>query len=554
MKITSGFAIPAYKNLNQTADALFASMQRLSSGERLSRPGDAPADYGISQNLRFQIGNADEARRNVENARNMVSSADHWLQVTQDMLTRMSELSIAANDGSKSDQDRATLNVEFMQLKEEIGRVAQEAKYNGVHIAGRDQVLAYDQDNKTFFFSQLDGDEAYSLPKQVATGLKSNNNQDFLFDPTKEYTLSGDGKFILYADSNNHLVRYDIETENLVRDASDAEVKQFNIDEKGRFFYARETSTGSGVYALRQQDVEQWSLDTTMVSTTSITDMASPEFQVFGDWITYLDTAGDIVSRNLHNPNEMRVDLTTNDVAFTTTAGQFAISPDGRFMADVPSAGEVRVVNMETNKTTTYNTGTAVTIADLTFSADNNAVMFVDSANDSIHRMDLKAADLPFLSNDRILHNAKGANGFSGVSLQGSSHRAHFRVHNGPDSVQESFLTAGDARLFTLGISKIDIDSSDEAEEAIAAIQTAIDRVSVQRARIGAQESRLGKTYEAMIRYADDIAQADAVIRDADIAKESSELVDLQVRYDAALALIAQAQQREGNVLRLLTQ
>jgi len=100
-------AISVYKGVRQAADALYSSMSKLSTGERLSRPGDAPADYGISEMLRYQIRNGTEAKRNIENARNMISSADSWMQATSDILTRMSELSVAASDSSKSPQDRA---------------------------------------------------------------------------------------------------------------------------------------------------------------------------------------------------------------------------------------------------------------------------------------------------------------------------------------------------------------------------------------------------------------------------------------------------------------
>ena len=99
-------AVSVYKGVRQAADALYTSMGKLSSGERISRPGDAPADFGISEMLRYQIRNSNEAKRNIENARNMLSSADTWMQATSDILSRMAELSISAVDSSKSLQDR----------------------------------------------------------------------------------------------------------------------------------------------------------------------------------------------------------------------------------------------------------------------------------------------------------------------------------------------------------------------------------------------------------------------------------------------------------------
>ena len=187
------FAIHVYKGVRQSADNLYKTMGRLSTGERINRPGDAPADFGISEMLRYQIKNSSEAKRNIENARSMINTADVWLQSTQNILQRMSELAVAANDGSKSPADRDNLNEEYQQLRAEVSRISRQAKYNGLQVAGSDQIVTYDRTKETFVFAQLDGGEKYAMNVKVLSGLNSDNNLDFRFSSANHFTQSADG-------------------------------------------------------------------------------------------------------------------------------------------------------------------------------------------------------------------------------------------------------------------------------------------------------------------------------------------------------------------------
>lgn len=540
------------RHMSTSLQEMYGSMRRLSSGERITNPGDAPADYGISETLRYQIQNSQEAARNLEKATSLINSADAWLQTTNDILSRMKELAISSSDASKSDSDRESLNIEYQQLKEEVGRISREARYNGVQVAGRDQLLAYDADKETFVFSQLDGRESYDLNVKVLSGLKAANSADFFFDPSKGFTQSYDGKYIYYVDSNDSLVRYDIHEGEIVRDSSDSEDKGLEVDELGRLWYATETSTGSGAYSLRQHDFSSWVQDTSSISNTSITDMASKEFSVFQDRVYYVNTSGELVSRGIQDVNDMEVELDSTDFSFSTTDGQFAISEDGLFIADMTSSTTVRVTNVETQNSNSYTLESGITVSSLAFSADNRELAFVDSAEGNIHRIEMEAGDQPILSSGEILHYASGGSGFTGLNLDGGSHRAHFRVHSGPDAVHESFLTMGDVRLNALGLSRTRVDSAEAAGKALQDVHEAINRVTIQRSRLGGEASRIEKTYYSLLNYSDEVGVADSVIRDVDIAAETARMTDEQVRYQMTIALMAQANQQPEALISLL--
>jgi len=128
---TNSSAFSVWKNYNKSVDLLGKSMSRLSSGLRIVRPSDDPAGLAISEKFRSQIRNSAMAAHNIENKISYIHTADSWLQSMHTILDRMGELAIEAYDGTKTQADRANLQLEFDQLQEEIGTIVDNrAMYN----------------------------------------------------------------------------------------------------------------------------------------------------------------------------------------------------------------------------------------------------------------------------------------------------------------------------------------------------------------------------------------------------------------------------------------
>lgn len=113
-------------------------MAKLSSGLKIMNAGDNPAGLAISERLRAQYRNTAAAANNVENKIAYLQTADAWLQKTHDIMGRMAELAIMANDGTKSQTDRDNLQKEFAQMQKEIQRITSGAtaagKFNGLYL------------------------------------------------------------------------------------------------------------------------------------------------------------------------------------------------------------------------------------------------------------------------------------------------------------------------------------------------------------------------------------------------------------------------------------
>jgi flagellin len=131
-------AFGVWVNYTANVSNLRSSMSKLSSGLRIQTAGDDPAGIAMSERLRTQYRNTAAAANNVENKINYLQTADAWLQKTHDIMGRMAELSIMANDGTKSQTDRDNLQVEFAQMQKEIQRITSGAtaagKFNGMYL------------------------------------------------------------------------------------------------------------------------------------------------------------------------------------------------------------------------------------------------------------------------------------------------------------------------------------------------------------------------------------------------------------------------------------
>jgi len=131
-------AFQVWKSYTQNVTNLRASMGKLSSGLKIQSASDDPAGLAISERLRAQYRNSAQAATNIENDIAYMQTADSWLQKIHDILGRMSELAVAANDGTKSEGDRANLSTEYNQMQQEISRITTgtnaAGKYGGTHL------------------------------------------------------------------------------------------------------------------------------------------------------------------------------------------------------------------------------------------------------------------------------------------------------------------------------------------------------------------------------------------------------------------------------------
>ena len=103
-----------------------------------------------------------------------------------------------------------------------------------------------------------------------------------------------------------------------------------------------------------------------------------------------------------------------------------------------------------------------------------------------------------------------------------------------------------------LGLGGIGVGTDKDAQEAIERLDVAIERVSAQRADLGAAQNRLEHTIASTDNTAENLQAAESRIRDVDMAKEMMNLTKLNVLQQASQSMLAQANQAPQQVLSIL--
>lgn len=124
--------------------------------------------------------------------------------------------------------------------------------------------------------------------------------------------------------------------------------------------------------------------------------------------------------------------------------------------------------------------------------------------------------------------------------------------------------TAGTANAdFTLTVTRLasgdladindsDILTQDDSNSAIVAIDKSLSFVNTARAEMGATINRLTYASDNLINVSQNSTEARSRILDTDFAKASSELARTQIISQAATSVLAQANQSQQSVLKLL--
>ena len=131
---TNTFALNAQRNLGRITSRLGRNYARLSSGLRIASAADDAAGLGISERMRSQIRSLGQAGRNALDGISMVQAAESAVGEISSILVRMRELAVQASTGTLNDTDRQILFEEYVEIEDEILRIAEETEFNGISL------------------------------------------------------------------------------------------------------------------------------------------------------------------------------------------------------------------------------------------------------------------------------------------------------------------------------------------------------------------------------------------------------------------------------------
>ena len=122
--------------LSQNQKRLSRTLDRLSSGKRLTSPVDDPGSLAVAMKLEAAINRTAGAVNNINNAISFLEVQDGMLETAGKIIDRMSELKgLASQDPMKSEQDQASYDNEFRDLQMQLYDISQ-MTFNGVSLFG----------------------------------------------------------------------------------------------------------------------------------------------------------------------------------------------------------------------------------------------------------------------------------------------------------------------------------------------------------------------------------------------------------------------------------
>ncbi|MBV32838.1 MAG: flagellin [Porticoccaceae bacterium] len=126
-------ATEASFNLSKANDALRKSLSRLSSGKRINSPADDAGGLAVGYKLNSTINRSYAVIQNSQNALSYLQVQDSGLQTVGNILDRMSELRIMAQDITKNSGDIENYSKEFVELQSQLNQISRET-FNGISL------------------------------------------------------------------------------------------------------------------------------------------------------------------------------------------------------------------------------------------------------------------------------------------------------------------------------------------------------------------------------------------------------------------------------------
>ncbi len=558
-------AMNSYRNYSNNVSKVAKNLEKLSTGYKINRAGDDAAGLAISEKMRIQITGLEKAQDNAKAGINLVQTAEGALTEVHDMLNRMFDLAEQSANGTFDDSvDRNQLQKEINQLREEIDRIADGTNYNGIKL--------------------LDGSMESKSVTTGATDLYSEGALEITYDGQLGQTPQAG---VFQFDFSNLQVNSDEEV--------DLAVNIFGIDlDPGIIPAGGDTSAES----IASKIAEAW--NNSEGASADALHGTTMRAEANGGKVTFTMSnpptsawavAATATFENLDSVNNSQanqVSATTVKEAVDTTKGRQYAQATFNLTADMIADGRTLTIGKDTyvfalGRNSAYKDAanvidlTDISETDLANSEDaclaKAAMRLTTAAKDNAYfkvgadtqkgtvtlterdgAIDYSVYDLEGAANDPDDQdgNWRGLIQTGFYDTRNSTKGLTLQIGDTSESFNQMIVSVKDTHCEALGLSKIDISKQGNAQSAMDAIKAATNYVSDVRGGLGALQNRLDHTINNLSVAQENIQDAEANIRDVDVAKEMMAYTKNNILVQSAQAMLAQANQLPQGVLQLL--
>jgi len=164
-------SVNAQRLLSINNDRLSTSIERISSGIRINRGSDDAAGLAISEGLRSDIRALRQATRNANDGMSLVNVTEGALNEQSSILIRLRELSSQAATGTVGSTERATIQLEFSALRDELTRIAETTEFNGIGLINGNLASTVSNTSHTLIQIGIDNSSNSRLDLNSTLGL-----------------------------------------------------------------------------------------------------------------------------------------------------------------------------------------------------------------------------------------------------------------------------------------------------------------------------------------------------------------------------------------------
>ncbi|WP_226454989.1 flagellin N-terminal helical domain-containing protein [Pseudomonas sp. AF03-9] len=550
------------KNLNKASDALSQSMNRLSSGLKINSAKDDAAGMQIANRLNNQVKGLNVAIANANNGVSIAQTAEGAMQESTNTLQRLRELALQAANGDKSDADRVSLQQEFTAKVGELNRIASTTTFGGRNLLdGSFNNVAFQigaNANETISFGMTD---------ISSTALKGNYKEAAVngtamtgLAATATGSVVGDKATVTGGAAATALAAGDAITINGTSitlatgvvaagsAAGTAAVAAINAQTATTGVTA--STTAAGIVSLSSSSAITIGATpatgpTALGMTAGTTAAATP---------TTLTAAGS-VSVNGNNVTWAANDTIASVVTSLTTAagtGGSASFTNGRFQVTSGQGADIKLANNTSGSLSQLGLAAGTTQAKLTADTSislngvevkfkkgdtsDSIVSSINSASTGVKASKNADGTLNlFADKDITVKDGSAGTGLAALGLT-------------------TVAAAGTKSAVTMetSVSDLSILSAASSQQAIQALDDAMQQIDSQRSQLGAVQNRFASTVANLQSISQNSSAAKGRVEDADFASEAAELTKQQTLQQASTAILSQANQLPSSVLKLL--
>ncbi|MFB5192878.1 flagellin N-terminal helical domain-containing protein [Alicyclobacillus fastidiosus] len=566
-------AMNALSALNSNSNALNSALQQLSTGKRINSAADDASGYAISQKMQGQINGLNQASSNAQDGISMIQTASGALSQTTSILQQMRQLAVQASNSTATNADRADLQTEFNQLASQINNISNTTQFNTQNL-----LSGNGQENLSTTGLVTAGTLGAGTAGVAASTTQASDEEKITgaaaAGDTFTATINGQQLQVTFAANNS----------------------SYNDDAI--------TSSSGNAATINLPSGSETANNTASDIANALTTMISQNSTLKGQYTAVADSSGNVTIQAVKGGQ------------FDGAAGSIAVAAAGTgiAMSNVATGTKAGANNAATQASNTVADFSSITTAAETsalvgkgFTINGQEIQFYNADNgpytgtgigvnlsDAIAAPGSLAVANAIVSqvgsqlNGVTLSNSSGAlvataiqGGTSGNSISfsdgGSQQDFEATFQIGANSGQTMSVNIGDASAKSLGITSsagtagysstdnvnngtnstnveaaLDITTTSNADSAINTIDNAIQTVTTEQSNLGAVQNRLTSTISNLSSTSQNLTTAESGITDTDMASEMATFTQDNVLQQAAVSMLAQANQQPQLVLKLL--